>query len=71
MKGIPVVHPVGRQCEYPVGLIELTAAGKTVSLSDMVAAVLRFADRLELAAKAAFVDPPEEGSGIVFNLDAP
>ena len=71
VKGIPVVNPVGRTCEYPVGLIELTAAGKTVSLSDMVAAVLRFADRLELAAKAAFVDPPEEGSGIVFNLDAP
>jgi len=35
----------------------------------MMAAGLRFADRLERAAKAAFADPPGKG-GIVFNLDA-
>lgn len=70
VKGIPVVNPVGRQCESPVGLIELTAAGRTVSLSEMRAAVLRFADRLERAAKAAFADSPEEASDIVFNVDA-
>jgi len=70
VKGIPVVNPVGRKCEHPVGLIELTAAGNTVSLSDMVAAVIRFADRLDRAASAAFADPPEDRSVIVFDLDA-
>jgi len=70
VKGIPVVNPVGRRCEYPVGLIELTAAGETLSLSDMVAAVLRFADRFERAANAALSDPPKDGTRIVFDVDA-
>jgi hypothetical protein len=70
VKGIPVVNPVGRYCEPPVGLIELTAAGTTVSVSEMMAAVLRFGDRLERATRAAFAEPPGKGSGIVFDLDA-
>jgi hypothetical protein len=70
VKGIPIVNPVGRKCEYPVGLIELTAAGNTVSLSDMVAAVVRFEVRLVRAARAAFAEPPEEGVVVVFDLEA-
>jgi hypothetical protein len=68
VKGIPIVNPVGRKIEIPVGLIEMTAAGVTVSLSEMVYATARFADRLEHAAQAAF-ESHQEGRPIVFNVD--
>jgi hypothetical protein len=68
VKGIPIVNPLGRWCEQPVGLIELTAAGVTVSLSEMVAAVARFSQRLELASSVAFASPRKEGARIVFDV---
>jgi hypothetical protein len=67
VKGVPAVNPVGLQCEVPVGLIQLTAAAKTISLSKMAAAVRLFATRLSRAAAA--VTDPGDGSNVVFNLE--
>lgn len=47
-------RPFGRDIEVPIGLIELTAAGMTVSLTDVVAIIQRFARSLERAAAEAF-----------------
>ena len=43
---VPAIHPAGEKIESPVGPIKLTAAGRTVSLSDLVAASVSFGDRL-------------------------
>jgi hypothetical protein len=43
--GVPVVNPLGREIEIPVGLATLTAAGVTVCLSHVVATVERFSCR--------------------------
>lgn len=47
------IHPAGRTIESPVGPIELTAAGTTISLSELVAASVTFAERLGLAVTLA------------------
>jgi hypothetical protein len=66
---IPVVNPIGRQGEIPIGLITLTAAGETICLSDVVATVRRFTVRLERAAEAAFAALPDTvGAEAIFDL---
>ena len=66
---LPVVNPVGRKIELPVGLIELTAAGKSVSLSEMTYAVARFAERLEPALDDASAGH-QEGRVMVIDVKA-
>lgn len=56
---VPMVTPHGKKIESPVGPIELTAAGTTISLSELVAASLMFRDRLERAVASA--SPNAEG----------
>jgi hypothetical protein len=51
---LPLVNPLGKRIEIPIGLITLSAAGETVCLSDIVSAVRLFAGRLERAVAAAF-----------------
>jgi hypothetical protein len=46
-QGIPLVNPLGKQVHLPVGLIELTAAGITLSLSDLYDRSVTFAGQLE------------------------
>jgi hypothetical protein len=50
----PAVNPVGQQIAVPLGLIELTAFGTTVSLSDVHAGLVGFVPGFESAAAAAF-----------------
>jgi hypothetical protein len=57
--------------ELPIGLVELTAAGETVCLSEVVAAVHRFAGRLERAAAAAFSVLPTDEIGVQARFDLP
>jgi hypothetical protein len=64
----PLVNPVGRTFEIPIGLVELTAAGSTVSLSDVADAVRRFGGRLERAAAAAL---PSDKIGVLATFDLP
>jgi hypothetical protein len=68
---VPVVNPVGREVEIPVGLVHLTAAGVTLSLSDIVAAVERFTGRLERAADKAFASLPDSATDTYITLDLP
>ena len=57
---LPMVNPLGREVEIPIGLVTLTAAeGQDVCLSEVVSAVGRFAGRLERAAAAAFSALPD------------
>jgi hypothetical protein len=56
---LPVVNPLGRRIEIPIGLVTLSAAGETVCLSDIVSAVWRFAGRLERSVAAAFASLPD------------
>jgi hypothetical protein len=67
--GVPVVNPLGREIEIPVGLATLTAAGVTVCLSHVVAAVERFSGRLERAAEAAFAALPADASNFTARLN--
>jgi hypothetical protein len=53
------VNPLGKRVEIPIGLVTLSAAGQSVCLSDIVAAVWRFGGRLEQAAAAAFAALPD------------
>jgi hypothetical protein len=69
--GVPFVKPEGREYEVPVGLVELTAAGVTVCLSDVMKAVGRFAVRLERAAVDAFAAIPEGATDYIARLDLP
>ena len=69
--GVPVVNPLGREIEIPVGLATLTAAGVTVCLSHVVAAVERFSGRLERAAEAAFAALPADASNFTARLNLP
>jgi hypothetical protein len=70
-EGMPMVNPLGRESETPVGLVELTAAGVTVSLSDVMQAIERFAGRLERAATDAFAAIPEGATDHIAWLDLP
>jgi hypothetical protein len=54
----PAIHPAGEKIESPVGPIKLTAAGRTVSLSDLVAASVSFGDRLTRARQLAIESMP-------------
>jgi hypothetical protein len=56
---LPPVTLAGKSIEYPVGYIQLRAAGETVCLSDAMASVQRFAGRFERAAASAFSVVPE------------
>jgi hypothetical protein len=56
---LPLVNPLGKRIEIPIGLVTLSAAGESVCLSDIVAAVWRFGGRLERAAAAAFAALPD------------
>jgi hypothetical protein len=56
---LPLVNPLGRKIEIPIGLVTLAAGGKTLSLSEVAYAVSRFGVRLERAAKAAFSAFPD------------
>jgi hypothetical protein len=55
---LPLVNPLGKRVEVPIGLVTLSAAGESLCLSDVVAAVWRFGGRLERAAGAAFSSLP-------------
>ena len=48
-KGHPIVNPIGKDIETPVGLITLTAAETTVNLSEVIEVVERFKSRYEKA----------------------
>ena len=67
----PVVNPLGREVEIPIGLATLTAAGVTVCLSEVVAAVERFSGRLERAAAAGVAAIPVGASDFAVRLDLP
>jgi hypothetical protein len=56
---LPLVNPLGKRIEIPIGLVTLSAAGETVCLSDIVSAVRLFAGRLERAVAAAFSSLPD------------
>jgi hypothetical protein len=70
-KGVPMVNPVGRESEIPIGLVELTAAGVTVCLSGIMRAVEQFAGRLERAATDAFAAIPDGATDHIAPLDLP
>jgi hypothetical protein len=67
---LPVMNPLGREVEIPIGLVTLTAGeGQDVCLSEVVLSVRRFSSRLERAAAAAFSALPEAvGSQARFDL---
>jgi hypothetical protein len=66
---LPLVNPLGKRFEIPIGLVTLSAAGETVCLSDVVSAVRRFAARLEWATAAAFSALPDTpGAQAKFDL---
>jgi len=66
---LPLVNPLGKRFEVPIGLVTLSAAGKTVCLSDVVSAVRRFGARLERAAATAFSTLPNTlGAQAKFDL---
>lgn len=69
--GVPVVNPLGREIELPIGLATPTAAGVTVCLSHVVTAVERFSGRLEGAAATAFAAIPAGASEFAVRLDLP
>ena len=69
--GVPVVNPLGREIELPIGLATLTAAGVTVCLSHVVAAVERFSGRLEGPAAAAFAAIPADAREFAVRLYLP
>jgi hypothetical protein len=66
---VPIITPAGKQIESPAGPIELTAAGKTVSLSGLVTASARFGDRLARAAQLAIAQLPADGDDHRLVLD--
>jgi hypothetical protein len=66
---LPIVNPLGRKVELPIGLVTLTAAGEMVCLSEVVAAVQQFAGRLEQAAAVAFSALPPDTVGARASLD--
>ncbi len=70
-KGLPMVNPLGKEVEIPIGLVELTAAEVTVCLSDVLQAVARFAGRLERAAATAFAALPADAVDEYVTLDLP
>jgi hypothetical protein len=66
---LPLVNPLGKRFEVPIGLVTLSAAGETVCLSDVVLAVRRFGARLEQAVAAAFSTLPDTlGTQAKFDL---
>jgi hypothetical protein len=69
--GVPVVNLLGREIEMPVGLATLTAAGVTVCLSQVVAAVERFSGPLERGAEAAFATIPAGASNVTARRNLP
>jgi hypothetical protein len=69
--GLPMVNPLGKQVEIPIGLVTLTAADVTVCLSNVVQAVERFAERLERAAATAFATLPADAVDQFVTLDLP
>ncbi len=70
-EGLPMVNPLGREVEIPIGLITLTAAEVTVCLSDVLQAVERFAERLEHVAATAFAALPADAADQFVTLDLP
>lgn len=68
---LPMVNPLGKEVEIPIGLVTLTAAEVTVCLSDVLQAVGRFAERLERAAATAFVALPADAADQYVTLDLP
>lgn len=70
-EGLPMVNPLGKEVEIPIGLIALTATDVTVCLSDVVHAVERFAERLERAAATAFAALPTDAIDQLVTLDLP
>ena len=68
---LPMVNPLGREVEIPIGLVTLAAAeDQDVCLSEVVLAVGRFAGRLERAAAAAFSVLPNT-LGVQARFDLP
>ncbi len=59
----PVIQIPGGNFEMPVGHINLTAAGKIVSLSELTYAVHRFQSRFDRAITAAIADHPAPDNG--------
>jgi hypothetical protein len=70
-EGLPMVNPLGKEVEIPIGLVILFAKDVTVCLSNVVQAVQRFAERLERAAATAFVTLPAEAVDQFVTLDLP
>ena len=70
---VPVVTPAGKEIESPVGPIELTAAGITISLSSLVAASVSFGDRLARVAELATDSMPPDAHDhrLVLDVRAP
>jgi len=68
---LPMVNPLGKEVEIPIGLATLTAAEVSVCLSDVLQAVVRFADRLERAAATAFATLPVGAADQFVMLDLP
>jgi hypothetical protein len=70
-EGLPMVNPLGKEVEAPIGLVTLFAKEVTVCLSDVVQAVERFAERLERAAATAFAALPADAVDEYVTLDLP
>jgi hypothetical protein len=68
---VPAIHPVRREIESPVGPIELTAAGTTISLSELVAASVSFGGRLSRARQLATESLPPGARDYRLVLDVP
>ena len=68
---LPMVNPLGKEVEIPIGLATLTAAEVTVCLSDVLQAVMHFAERLERAAATAFAALPADAADQYVTFDLP
>jgi hypothetical protein len=70
-KGLPMVNPLGKEVEIPIGLVTLFAKDVTVCLSNVMHGVERFAERLERAAATALAALPANEVDQFVTLDLP
>lgn len=68
---VPAITPFGKEIESPVGPIELTAAGTTISLSELVVGSVSFGDRLSRARQLATESMPSGARDYRLRLDVP